>query len=225
MLLRHLPLRLWRRHCQLEIDMQRRHALHTLMVGASTIFAASLLTACKPEAVSFDGVDITGAQYGQDFPLLDAQGQQRSVKEFAGKVVVVFFGYTQCPDVCPTTLQELVEAKALLGEQGHLLQGVFVSLDPERDTPEVLRAYAAAFDPEMVALTGNLAQITAVAKDFKVFFKKVEGRQPGSYTLDHSAGLYMYDPQGNLRVYQRYGQGPQALAKDAKALLDSAQNV
>jgi protein SCO1/2 len=205
--------------------MQRRHALHTLMVGASTIFAASLLAACKPEAVSFDGVDITGAQYGQDFPLLDAQGQPRSVKEFAGKVVVVFFGYTQCPDVCPTTLQELVEAKALLGEQGHLLQGVFVSLDPERDTPEVLRAYAAAFDPEMVALTGNLAQITSVAKDFKVFFKKVDGRQPGSYTLDHSAGLYMYDPQGNLRVYQRYGQGPQALAKDAKALLDSAQNV
>lgn len=200
--------------------MQRRHALHTLLAGATTICAATLLTACKPQAISLDGVDITGAQYGQDFPLPDAHGQMRSIKEFAGKVVVVFFGYTQCPDVCPTTLQELVEAKALLGAQGQQLQGVFVSLDPARDTPEVLRAYAQAFDPEMVALTGTPEQIAAVAKDFKVFFKKVEGRQPGSYTLDHSAGLYMYDPQGRLRVYQRYGQGAASLAKDAKSLLD-----
>jgi protein SCO1/2 len=165
-------------------------------------------------------VAFTGAEYGKDFPLPDAKGQRRSVKDFAGQVVVVFFGYTQCPDVCPTTLQELVEAKALLGAQGERLQGVFVSLDPDRDTPEVLRAYAEAFDPRMVALTGSKDDIAAVAKDFKVFFKKVEGRQPGSYTLDHSAGLYLYDPQGRLRVYHRYGQGAQALAKDAKALLD-----
>ena len=167
-------------------------------------------------------MDITGATYAKDFPLPDAHGQPRSIEQFAGQVVVVFFGYTQCPDVCPTTLQELVEAKALLGAQGERLQGIFVSLDPARDTPEVLRAYAEAFDPQMVALTGSEAQITAVAKDFKVFFKKVEGKQPGSYTLDHSAGMYMYDPQGQLRAYHRYGQGAQALAKDAKALLDDA---
>lgn len=202
--------------------MHRRHALQTLVMGACSITAATLLAGCKPKPISFEGVDITGAAYGKDLPLPDAHGKQRSVQDFAGKVVVVFFGYTQCPDVCPTTLQELVEAKALLGEQGAQLQGVFVSLDPTRDTPEVLRAYAEAFDPEMVALTGSQEQISAVAKDFKVFFKKVEGKQPGSYTLDHSAGLYMYDPQGQLRVYQRYGQGPQALAKDAKALLDEA---
>ena len=203
--------------------MQRRHALQTLMLGATAAGAATLLMGCKPASIKFEGVDITGAQYGQDFPLPDAQGQLRSVKDFAGKVVVVFFGYTQCPDVCPTTLQELVEAKALLGAQGDRLQGVFVSLDPERDTPEVLRAYTQAFDPEMVALTGTAEQITAVAKDFKVFFKKVEGKQPGSYTLDHSAGIYMYDPQGQLRAYHRYGQGAQALARDAKALLDSSK--
>lgn len=200
--------------------MQRRHALHTLMLGSTTLAAAASLMACKPKAISLDGVDITGAQYGKDFPLPDAHGQQRSIQDFAGQVVVVFFGYTQCPDVCPTTLQELVEAKALLGAQGDRLQGIFVSLDPERDTPEVLRAYTEAFDPQLVALTGTAAQITAVAKDFKVFFKKVEGKQPGSYTLDHSAGIYMYDPQGQLRAYHRYGQGAQALAKDAKALLD-----
>ena len=200
--------------------MQRRHALKTLMWGVTSVAAATFLVGCKPKSISFEGVDITGAQYGKDLPLPDANGQMRSVKDFAGKVVVVFFGYTQCPDVCPTTLQELVEAKAILGAQGDRLQGVFVSLDPERDTPEVLRAYAEAFDPQMVALTGTAEQIGAVAKDFKVFFKKVEGKQPGSYTLDHSAGIYMYDPQGQLRAYHRYGQGAQALAKDAKALLD-----
>lgn len=202
--------------------MQRRHALQTLLLGATSVTAASLLLGCKPQPLSLEGVDITGAVYGKDFPLPDAHGQPRSIKEFAGKVVVVFFGYTQCPDVCPTTLQELVEAKALLGAQGDRLQGIFVSLDPERDTPAVLRAYAEAFDPEMVALTGSPEQIAAVAKDFKVFFKKVEGKQPGSYTMDHSAGLYMYDPQGQLRAYHRYGQGAQALAKDAKALIDQA---
>ena len=182
----------------------------------------SLLVGCKSEKIAFEGVDIGGAAYGKDFPLLDAHGQQRSIQEFQGKVVVVFFGYTQCPDVCPTTLQELVEVKELLGTQGDRLQGVFVSVDPERDTPEVLQAYAEAFDPQMVALTGSAEQIAAVAKDFKVFYKKVEGKQPGHYTVDHSAGLYVYDPKGNLRIYHRYGQGSQALAKDVKALLDEA---
>ena len=203
--------------------MHRRHALHTLLLGASTLSAAALLVGCKPKPISFEGVDITGAAYGQDFPLPDVTGTTRSVKDFAGQVVVVFFGYTQCPDVCPTTLQELAEVKSLLGEQGDQVQGVFVSLDPERDTPEVLQAYTQAFDPKLVALTGTPEQIAAVAQDFKVFYKKVEGKQPGSYSMDHSAGLYVYDPKGQLRVYHRYGQGTEALAKDAKALLDEAK--
>lgn len=203
--------------------MQRRNALHRVMLGVTVVAAAGLMLGCQPkQSMAFEGVDITGAEYGKDFPLPDAHGQQRSVHDFAGKVVAVFFGYTQCPDVCPTTLQELTEAKALLGAKGDRLQGVFVSVDPERDTPEVLRAYAEAFDPEMVALTGTPEQIAAVAKDFKVFYKKVAGKQPGSYTVDHSAGIYVYDPKGQLRVYQRYGQGAQSLAKDAKALLDEA---
>lgn len=200
--------------------MHRRLALHSMLVAASTLSAAALLAGCKPSPVSFEGVDITGAQYGKDFPLTDAHGKPRSIQDFAGKVVVVFFGFTQCPDVCPTTLQELAEVKGMLGAQGDRLQGVFVSLDPERDTPEVLRAYTEAFDPNMVALTGSPEQIAAVAKDFKVFYKKVEGKQPGSYSLDHSAGLYVYDPQGRLRIYHRYGQGAPALAKDVQTLLN-----
>jgi len=148
-----------------------------------------------------------------------ADSPVRSIKDFAGKVTVVFFGYTQCPDVCPTTLQELVEVKQMLGAQGDKLQGVFVSLDPERDTPEVLKAYVGNFDPSMVALTGTPEQVAAVAKDFKVFFRKVEGKVPGAYTLDHTAGLYMYDPQGRLRAYHRYGAGAQPLVADAQVLL------
>ena len=204
--------------------MQRRVLLRHAALGSMVLATSSVLWGCKPKPVAFDGVDLTGAEYAKDFPLPDAHGQQRSIQDFAGKVVVVFFGYTQCPDVCPTTLQEVVEAKALMGEHADKLQGIFVSLDPERDTPEVLRAYAEAFDPQMVALTGSDEQIRAVAKDFKVFFKKVEGKQPGSYTLDHTAGLYMYDPAGRLRVYQRYGQGAQALAKDALALIKEPAN-
>lgn len=199
--------------------MNRRYALQLSAVAA---LAALGLTACQPKTVKLEGVDITGAEYGRDFPLTDVQGRQRSIQDFAGKVVVVFFGYTQCPDVCPTTLQELMEVKAQLGARGDRLQPVFISVDPDRDTPEVLRAYAEAFDPQMVALTGSPEQVAAVAKDFKVFYKKVEGKQPGSYSVDHSAGQYVYDPAGKLRVYERYGAGPQVLAKDVGALLDEA---
>jgi protein SCO1/2 len=169
--------------------------------------------------VQFKGVDVTGAEYAKDFSLPDTDGKPRSIKDFAGKVTVVFFGYTQCPDVCPTTLQELVEAKQQMGAQGDKLQGVFVSVDPERDTAEVLKAYVGNFDPSMVALTGTPEQTAVMAKDFKVYYKKVEGSQPGTYTLDHTAGLYIYDPQGRLRIYQRYGAGAQTLAEDALTLL------
>jgi protein SCO1 len=135
---------------------------------------------------------------------------------------VLFFGYTQCPDVCPTTLSEIAQAKQLLGPDGARLQGVFVTLDPERDTPQVLKAYLANFDPTFVALRGTLQQTAAVAKDFKIFYQKVPGKTPGSYTLDHSAAAYVYDPDGRLRLYTRYGSGPQALASDVKLLLDEA---
>ena len=201
--------------------MDKRQALLRLLSAGVVVAAGATLVGCggSKDSVKLQGVDVTGADYAKDFPLLDADGKTRSIRDFVGKVTVVFFGYTQCPDVCPTTLQELMEVKQMLGPQGDKLQGVFISLDPARDTPEVLKAYVGNFDPSMVALTGTPEQIAAVAKDFKVFFKKVEGKAPGAYTVDHSAGLYMYDPQGRLRAYHRYGSGAATLAADAKVLL------
>ena len=184
----------------------------------ATLLAATL-AACSPDKPAFRGVDITGADYAKDFALNDQDGRARSVKDFAGKVVVVFFGYTQCPDVCPTTLQELVEVKRALGSDGDKLQAVFITVDPERDTQELLKAYMANFDPSFVALRPSLEQLQPLLKDFKIYAKKVEGKTATSYTMDHSAQSYVYDPQGRLRLYNRYGSGPQALAEDVRLLL------
>jgi protein SCO1/2 len=195
--------------------MQRRTALFTLASSAV------LLAACVDRKPEFKAVDITGADYAKDFQLPDVDGKVRSIKEFAGKAVIVFFGYTQCPDVCPTTLAEIAQAKKLLGADGAKVQGIFITVDPERDTPELLKAYMANFGSDFLALRGTPEQVAAVAKDFKVYFKKVEGKTPGSYTMDHSAASYVYDAQGRLRLYTRYGSGPQALADDLKVLLQA----
>ena len=194
--------------------MQRRPFIRLLALAATASLAA-----CMESKPQFRAVDITGADYAKDFRLTDANGQPRSLKDFAGKAVVVFFGFTQCPDVCPTTLAELSAAKKLLGADGDKVQGVFVTVDPERDTPEVLRAYMGNFDPSFVALRGTPEQLAAMAKDFKVYYKKVEGKTPTSYTMDHSAASYVYDAKGRLRLYTRYGGGPQSLADDLKLLL------
>ena len=188
-------------------------------LGLLSAAALTALTACSPEKPAFKGVDITGADYAKDFALADQNGQTRTIKDFAGKVVVVFFGYTQCPDVCPTTLQELLDVRRLLGADGEKLQAVFITVDPERDTPELLKAYMANFDPSFLALRGTPEQTAAVAKDFKIYAKKVEGKSATSYTMDHSAQSYLYDPQGRLRLYNRYGSGAQAVADDARLLL------
>jgi protein SCO1 len=177
------------------------------------------LTACSPDKPAFKGVDITGADYAKDFALVDQNGQMRRIKDFAGKVVVVFFGYTQCPDVCPTTLQELLEVRRMLGADGDKLQAVFITVDPERDTPELLKSYMANFDPSFVALRPGPEQLQPLLKDFKIYAKKVEGKTATSYTMDHSAQSYTYDPQGRLRLYNRYGSGAQAVADDARLLL------
>ena len=194
----------------------------TFLVASAALCAASVLAGCGKSKPQFKAIDLTGADYARDLQLPDADGRERSLKDFRGKVVVLFFGYTQCPDVCPTTLSEIAQARQLLGADGSRLQGVFVTLDPERDTPQVLKAYLANFDPTFVALRGTLQQTAAVAKDFKIFYQKVPGKTPGSYTLDHSAAAYVYDPEGRLRLYTRYGSGPQALASDVKLLLDEA---
>ena len=177
------------------------------------------LGACNPQKMSFHGVDITGADYAKELNLTDQNGQPRTLKDFAGKVVVVFFGYTQCPDVCPTTMQELTEVKRLLGPDGDKLQAVFVTVDPERDTTELLKAYVGNFDQSFVALRPTPEQLPAVAKAFKIYFKRVEGKTPTSYTMDHSAGSYAFDPQGRVRLFNRYGSGAQNLAEDFKWLL------
>ena len=169
---------------------------------------------------AFKAVDVTGAGYGQKLELPDADGKPRTLADFKGQVTVVFFGYTQCPDVCPSTMAELAEVKRSLGADGARVQGVFVTVDPERDTPGLLKAYVQNFDPGFVALRGTPEQTREVAKDFKVFYARVPGKAEGSYTMDHTAGAYVFDPQGRLRLFTRYGSGPQALAHDLKLLLE-----
>jgi protein SCO1/2 len=177
------------------------------------------LTACSPDKPKFNGIDVTGADYAKGFTLTDHNGQSRSLSDFKGKVVVVFFGYTQCPDVCPTSMAELAEVKRLLGAEADKLQGVFVTVDPARDTTELLKAYMTNFDPTFVAFVPTADELTDVAKRFKIYYKKQEGQTPTSYTMDHSAGSYVYDTQGNLRLYSRYGSGAKVLAQDIQTLL------
>lgn len=181
--------------------------------------ATAVFTACSPQQPVFSSVDVTGAEYAKGFELTDHNGQVRRLSDFAGKVVVLFFGYTQCPDVCPTTMTELAEVKKALGKDGERLQGLFVTVDPERDTPELLKAYMANFDPSFVALRTTPDKLTALAKDYKIYFKKVEGKTPTSYSMDHSAGSYVYDTQGRLRLFTRYGSGPKPLTEDIRLLL------
>ncbi len=189
---------------------------------ANTLIIASVTPvfyACSDSKAAFAGIDLTGADYAQGFTLPDHNGQMRTLSDFVGKVVVVFFGYTQCPDVCPTSLAELAETKHLLGADGDKLQGLFVSVDPERDTPEVMKAYMANFDPTFLALHASLADLPALTKQYKAYYKKVDGATPTSYTMDHSAGSYVYDRRGRIRLYHRYGSGAAALASDVKLLL------
>ena len=198
--------------------MQRRHLLQQIATSA-VLGASGLLAACSESKPQFKSVDLTGADYAKDFQLTDHNGQPRSLKDFQGKVVVLFFGFTQCPDVCPTSMAELAQVKKLLGKDGDKLQGLFITVDPARDTPELLKAYMANFDPGFLALRGTPEQLAATAKDFKVYYKKVEGKTPTSYTMDHSAASYVYDTQGRLRLYTRYGTGAEALASDIRLLL------
>ena len=191
-------------------------------------FVAVALSACDQAAsdassnkVQFNGVDITGADYGKALSLPDQDGRVRTISDFAGKVTVVFFGYTQCPDVCPTTMLELAQVKKSMGKDGDKIQGVFITIDPERDTPTILKSYMGSFDPSFIALRGTVAQTAATAKDFKVFFAKVPGKTEGSYTMDHTAGAYVIDGRGRMRIFERYGAGAEPLAADLKALLAS----
>ncbi len=189
---------------------------------ALAALAALTLAACQksgPDKPAFKGIELTGAEYARQLNLTDQDGRARSLADFKGKVLVVFFGYTQCPDVCPTTMAEVAEVKRSLGAEGDKVQGIFVTIDPERDTGQLLKAYMASFDPSFVALRGSAEQTQAAAKEFKVFYAKVPGKTPETYTMDHTAASFIFDTEGRVRVYARYGSGAQALADDIKLLL------
>lgn len=201
-----------------------RRARRALLLGLASVLVPAL-SGCDRMSGStpaFKSVDITGADYAQTLSLPDVDGRMRSLTDFRGKVVVVFFGFTQCPDVCPTTLAELTAAKQLLGPAGTDVQGVFVSVDPARDTPAVLKSYVSSFGTDIMALHGDDAQIKAAAKAFKVYYAKVPGKTESTYTIDHTAASYIFDRQGRVRLFTRYGTGPEALAHDLKILLDES---
>jgi len=176
------------------------------------------LVACTPEPSTFNATDITGATFARDFKLVDHTGQPRTLADYRGKVVLLFFGYTFCPDVCPTTMGEAAAALKLLGKDADRVQVLFATLDPERDTQELLSKYVPGFDARFVGLRGDRAATDATVKEFRLFASRVgEG---DSYTLDHTAGSYLYDAGGRVRLFAAYGVGPQKLAADLKALLN-----
>ena len=179
-----------------------------------------LLAACgeKP-AVAFQNTDLTGAAFGRDFALTDHTGKPRTMADFKGKVVIMFFGYTQCPDVCPTTMAEMSAVMKELGPQADQVQVLFVTVDPERDTRQLLAEYVPAFDKRFLGLYGTAEQTAAMGKEFKVLYSKVPGKEPGSYSMDHTAASYVFDKQGKIRLLIRPGQGPAPAVHDLKLLL------
>lgn len=196
--------------------------LRRFVLSLSALAALAMVAGCDQpgsQAPAFKAVDITGADYARELNITDVDGRVRQLSEFKGKVLVVFFGFTQCPDVCPTTLAELAAVKQGLGPDGADVVGVFVSVDPARDTPEVLKAYVNNFGADFVALRGTEEQTRALAKSFKVFYAKVPGKTDTSYTMDHTAGSYIFDRQGKVRLFTRYGTGADALTHDLKILL------
>lgn len=177
------------------------------------------LVACAPEQAKFNSTDITGSSLGEEFRLTDHNGRLRSLSDFQGSAVVVFFGFTHCPDVCPTTLSEMKAVRDQLGEDAKRLQVLFITLDPERDTPELLAQYVPSFDPSFLGLYGDVETTAATAKAFKVFYQKVPGSTPETYSIDHTAASFVYDPQGKLRLYMRSGMSTADAAHDIGLLL------
>ncbi len=188
-----------------------------LLLSGSAAAALAVAGCDRKKPASYHGIDITGADYGRDFHLTDPDGRQRTLADFQGKAVMMFFGFTQCPDVCPTALVRAAEVKRLLGEDGSRLQVIFVTVDPERDTPEVLKAYTAAFDPSFLGLYGDAQRTAETAKEFKVYFRKVP--TGASYTMDHSALSYVFDPAGKLRLVLKHEQTAQDCAADLRQIL------
>jgi len=187
------------------------------------ILALLLLAGCGG-TTKFFGTDISGASFGREFssPLTDHTGQLRRLADYQGKVAVIFFGYIQCPDVCPTTMSALADTMQLLGNDAQRVQVLFITVDPERDTRELLAAYVPQFHPTFVGLFADMATTAATAKEFKVFYQKQPGSTASTYSVDHSANSFVYDPQGRLRLYLTFGASPQNIAADIRLLLGGA---
>lgn len=182
------------------------------------MLAAALIAGCGPSGPKFQNTDITGANFGREFSLTDHTGKPRTLADFRGKVVVVFFGFLHCPEVCPTTLAELKSMVEELGDQGKRVQVVFVTVDPERDTRALLAQYVTAFHPDFLGLYGDKEQLAKTAKEFKVYYQKVPGSRPDNYSMDHTAGSYVFDPSGRIRLLARNTK-TRTLAADIRTLL------
>lgn len=191
--------------------------------AAVGLAAAFLLSACQPapQPPAFESTDITGAAFARDFSLTDHNGQARTLADFRGKVVAIFFGYTHCPDVCPTTLSDFAAALQQLGPLAERVQVIFVTVDPQRDTPELLRQFVPAFNPGFLGMFTDAHTLELLAKEYKVVYQKASIKSADDYLIDHSAGTYIYDPQGRLRLLMPYGSSPDVIAHDLRALLAS----
>lgn len=193
-----------------------RCSLITICRFSLLALLAAALAGCSG-APKFRSTDITGVDYGKTLELNDFNGRPRRLADFRGKAVVLFFGFTQCPDVCPTTLAETAQALKSLGPEAKQVQVIMVTVDPERDTPEVLKRYVTAFDPSFLGLRGDLAATERAAKEFKIYFEK---RKAGdSYSVDHSAQSYVIDPKGRLRLLVRQDRISTDLAADLRTIL------
>jgi protein SCO1/2 len=198
--------------------LRRRLATAGLLLGGA--IAAGSLLGCSEKPPSFKSTDITGADYGKSLTLTNAStGKPVSIEDFRGKVVMLFFGFTHCPDVCPTTLLKAAEVRKQLAGDAERMQVLFVTVDPERDSAEVLSKYVPAFDPSFIGLRGDQAETNKAAREFKVFFQKVPNRDGSSYNVDHTAASYILDPEGRLRLFVRHTQPVEEIVSDLRQLL------
>jgi protein SCO1 len=191
-------------------------------LGTAVVLALSACQPAPPQPPAFQATDITGAAFARDFRLTDHNGRVRTLADFKGKVVAVFFGYTHCPDVCPTTLSDFARALEQLGPQAERVQVIFVTLDPQRDTPDLLKQFVPAFNQGFLGMYTDVESLQQLAKEYKVVYQKTSVKGADDYLIDHSAGTYVYDPKGRLRLLMPYGSSPEAIAQDLKTLLASS---
>jgi protein SCO1 len=196
------------------------HQRRRNLLLASSASAGLGLLGCTQQPPAFNSIDLTGADYAKDFSLKDHLGNLRTMSSFKGKFVVVFFGFVQCPDVCPTSTATMADVKKILGSKGADIQVLFVTVDPERDKPSILAEYMKNFDPEFLALVPTAEELKKTAEHFKIYYKQVPGKTATSYTMDHTAGKYIFDPLGRLRLYSKYGSSAAQIASDIKMLAD-----